>query len=76
MRGSSSTFAVLVFHQETSQGASILHTVATDRDAQDNGKITYSLEDPSGFFKIDENSGWIEIESPIVGVGSSALERI
>ena len=49
-------------------GASILHTVATDRDAGDNGKIVYSLEDPTGFFTIDPKSGWIDIAQLITGV--------
>ena len=44
-----------------------MYVVATDVDTNENGQITYSLEDPTGFFKIDE-SGWIEIKEPITGV--------
>ena len=56
-------------------GSSILHTVATDIDAEKNARVTYTLEDPSGFFIIDEKSGWIEIAKEITGVRPSVIER-
>ena len=42
---------------------------ATDRDAGENGRVEYSMEeDTSGFFAVDRHSGWITVARPMAEV--------
>lgn len=50
-------------------GKRVKQVYATDRDAGNNAKVEYFLqEDPSGFFTIDQYTGWITIAKPMSGV--------
>ena len=56
-------------------GQQVLQVFATDRDAGSNARIHYrivsdSLE--SGFFRIDEDTGWIKVASAMSGVSNLA----
>ena len=47
---------------------------ATDKDAGNNGKVRYSIIDDSsrrGFFRIQENTGWIKVAAAMSGVSTS-----
>ena len=50
-------------------GKRVLQVYATDKDAGENGQVSYFLkEDPSGFFSINPHSGWISVQRPMSGV--------
>lgn len=47
----------------------MLKVYATDRDAGENARISYELRrDPSGFFSINPNTGWVTVARPMTGV--------
>ena len=56
-------------------GKRVIQVYATDRDTQLNGDIVYQLKrDPSGFFIIDSQTGWVTVARAMSGVrGSPAL---
>ncbi|XP_054156169.1 protocadherin Fat 4-like isoform X2 [Oppia nitens] len=45
-------------------GFTVLQVFAVDADKGDNAHFKYLLDDPSGAFKIDENTGWISVKDP------------
>jgi len=50
-------------------GKRVKQVYATDRDAGDNGRVEYFLnDDPSGFFVINQHSGWVSVARPMSGV--------
>ena len=50
-------------------GKRVKQVYATDRDASDNGRVEYFLkDDPSGFFVINQYSGWVSVARPMSGV--------
>jgi Cadherin domain len=50
-------------------GKRVKQVYATDRDAGDNGKVEYFMhDDPSGFFAINQHSGWVTVAKPMSGV--------
>lgn len=57
-------------------GKRVKQVYATDRDAGDNGKVQYYIEDdPSGFFDIHRTSGWVTVARPMTGVSLSLYQR-
>ena len=51
-------------------GKRVKQVYATYRDAGDNGKVEYFMHsDPSGFFSINQFSGWVSVAKPMSGVG-------
>jgi len=52
-------------------GKRVKQVYATDRDAGDNGRVEYFLkDDPSGFFVINQHSGWVSVARPMSGVNN------
>jgi len=52
-------------------GKRVKQVYATDRDAGDNGRVEYFLkDDPSGFFVINQYSGWVSVARPMSGVNT------
>jgi len=52
-------------------GKRVKQVYATDRDAGNNGRVEYFLkDDPSGFFVINQNSGWVSVARPMSGVSA------
>ncbi|XP_015602110.1 cadherin-89D isoform X2 [Cephus cinctus] len=47
-------------------GFSVLQVIATDKDQGDNGEFDYELEDPSGAFSVDPNSGWLTVRDQTI----------
>jgi hypothetical protein len=45
-------------------GFTVLQVFAVDADKGENAHFKYILEDKSGAFKIDENTGWISVKDP------------
>jgi len=55
-------------------GKRVKQVYATDRDAGDNGRVEYFLkDDPSGFFVINQYSGWVSVARPMSGVGAAVF---
>lgn len=46
------------------RGFTVLQVFAVDADKGPNAEFNYTLEDPSGGFKIDEKTGWISVRDP------------
>ena len=50
-------------------GKRVKQVYATDRDSKNNGKVEYFLKsDPSGFYAINQYSGWVTVARPMTGV--------
>jgi len=45
-------------------GFTVLQVFAVDADKGENAHFKYVLDDQSGAFKIDENTGWISVKDP------------
>ncbi|XP_032683079.1 cadherin-89D isoform X1 [Odontomachus brunneus] len=43
-------------------GFSVLQVVARDKDQGENGEFDYKLQDPSGAFSVDAESGWLTVK--------------
>jgi len=57
-------------------GKRVKQVYATDRDAGDNGRVEYFLkDDPSGFFIINQYSGWVSVARPMSGVSAVLFSR-
>lgn len=48
-------------------GRSVIHISANDKDAGSNALITYSLNEPSNFFAIDNETGTITTKAKLIG---------
>ncbi len=61
----------------TSVGQIVMHVVAIDKDAGSNGRIIYNIlsGNEDGFFNMDQQSGWIELTKPLLGVSSMGHHR-
>lgn len=46
------------------RGFTVLQVFAVDADKGPNAEFNYTLEDPSGGFRIDEKTGWISVRDP------------
>jgi len=58
--------------ESSAVGKRVKQVYATDRDAGDNGRVEYFLkDDPSGFFVINQYSGWVSVARPMSGVTAS-----
>ena len=51
---------------------SVLRVAAYDRDIGQNSEVIYSLKDQSGFFSINNKTGWIYVKAAIYGVSLPA----
>ena len=50
-------------------GRKVKQVYATDRDAGDNARVEYFIRrDPSGFFAINPNTGWVTVAKSMTGV--------
>ena len=50
-------------------GKRVKQVYAMDQDAGVNGDVEYFIRsDPSGFFTIDQHSGWVSVARPMTGV--------
>lgn len=47
-------------------GFSVLQVVARDKDQGENGEFDYKLQDPSGAFSVDAESGWLTVRDQTV----------
>ncbi|XP_066581389.1 cadherin-89D [Prorops nasuta] len=47
-------------------GFSVLQVIARDRDQNQNGEFDYALQDPSGAFSVDSQSGWLTVKDQTV----------
>lgn len=47
-------------------GFSVLQVIARDKDQGENGKFDYRLEDPSGAFSVDPESGWLTVRDQTI----------
>lgn len=67
----------LYLSDTTAVGQIVMHVVATDRDAGGNGRIMYNIlsGNEDGFFNMDQQSGWIELTKPLLGVSSMGHHR-
>lgn len=67
----------LVVSDITSVGQVVMHVAAVDKDSGDNGRIVYSIlsGNEDGYFNMDQNSGFIELTKPLVGVSNMGHHR-
>lgn len=49
-------------------GSKIIQVHATDKDANENGRVRYLLKSHSRYFRIDLQTGWITLKAPIIGI--------
>jgi hypothetical protein len=47
-------------------GFSVLQVIARDKDQGENAEFDYQLEDPSGAFSVDPESGWLTVKDQVV----------
>ncbi len=62
--------------QDTPMHTSVLRVAAYDRDIGQNSEVIYSLKDQSGFFSINNKTGWIYVKAAIYGVSLNSVELI
>ncbi|CAH1802490.1 unnamed protein product [Owenia fusiformis] len=61
----------------TATNTRIIRTLATDSDSGLNGEVLYSLTtNPNNYFRIDESSGWISLNSPLPSGDSPDLALV
>lgn len=61
----------------TSVGQVVMHVVAVDKDSEGNGRVVYSIlsGNEDGYFNMDQNSGFIELTKPLLGVSNMGHHR-
>ena len=58
-------------------GKRVIQVYATDRDTGDNGRVEYYMRrDPSGFFRVHANTGWITVYRPMSGVSVQITQAL
>lgn len=57
----------VILNESDLNGRNIIHILATDKDADENGRISYSIVsgNEGGFFSLDSNNGRLEILKPL-----------
>ncbi|CAD5116989.1 DgyrCDS5823 [Dimorphilus gyrociliatus] len=49
-------------------GSKIIQVHATDKDANENGRVRYLLKSHSRYFRVNIQTGWITLKEPIIGI--------